>query len=205
MTNPTELERIAEEIQAVMIQVFQYAYVADGIDEVSGAVRSNKISAMRDQERLLREMLQAFAQRLQVPAGYKVVAEDATPEMVAATEAFAGVPTRLMRFEEFEWDHEFEGIWACASLLHVAMADLPLVLDKLAFRLVSDGVIYLSFKLGTGERTKDGRRFTDMTEESLRKVLDLTAGLTQFQVWLSHDRRPDKASEMWLNALVKKA
>ncbi len=138
-------------------------------------------------------------------AGHRVEAFDASPEMVDATEVFSGVPTRLMRFEEFEWDHEFEGIWACASLLHVAMADLPLVLDKLAFRLVSDGVIYLSFKLGTGERTKDGRRFTDMTEESLRKVLDLTAGLTQFQVWLSHDRRPDKASEMWLNALVKKA
>ena len=138
-------------------------------------------------------------------AGHRVEAFDASPEMVAATEAFAGVPTRLMRFEEFEWDHEFEGIWACASLLHVAMVDLPLVLDKLAFRLVTDGVIYLSFKLGTGERTKDGRRFTDMTEESLRKILDRTAGLTQFQVWRSHDRRPDKASEMWLNALVKKA
>lgn len=138
-------------------------------------------------------------------AGHRVEAFDASPEMVAATEVFASVPTRLMRFEEFEWDHEFEGIWACASLLHVATDDLPLVLNKLAFRLVADGVLYLSFRLGTGERIKDGRRFTDMTEESLQRVLNLTSELTQFQVWRSHDRRPDKSSKMWLNALVKKA
>lgn len=138
-------------------------------------------------------------------AGHSVEAFDASKEMVAATRSYADVPTRLMRFEEFVWEHDFEAIWACASLLHVATADLPTVLDKLAARLVPDGVIYLSFKLGIGERTKDGRRFTDMTEESLGLVLDRTKGLIQSEVWRSQDRRPDRATEMWVNALVKKA
>lgn len=79
------------------------------------------------------------------------------------------------------------------------------MLDRLAARLVPDGVIYLSFKLGIGERTKDGRRFTGMTEESLGMVLDRTKGLIQSEVWRSQDRRPDRVSEMWVNALVKKA
>lgn len=138
-------------------------------------------------------------------AGYSVEAFDASPEMVAATLSHADVPTRLLRFEEFVWEHEFEGIWACASLLHVATDDLPAVLDRLAARLVPDGVIYLSFKLGIGERTKDVRRFTDMTEESLCMVLDRTKGLIQSEIWRSQDRRSDRASEMWVNSLVKKA
>lgn len=138
-------------------------------------------------------------------AGFRVEAFDASPEMVEATRAFADVPTQLMRFEEFHWDHEFEGIWACASLLHVAADDLSFVLDRLATQLVADGVIYLSFKVGTGERMKDDRHFTDMTEENLGRVLDRTAGLIQSQTWRSRDRRPDRASEIWLNALVKKA
>lgn len=138
-------------------------------------------------------------------AGYRVEAFDASPEMVAATRSHADVHTRLLRFEEFVWDHDFEGIWACASLLHVAGTDLPAVLDRLAARLVPDGVIYLSFKLGVGERTKEGRRFTDMTEERLCRVLDRTRGLIQSKTWRSQDCRPSRATEMWVNALVKKA
>lgn len=56
--------------------------------------------------------------------------------MVAATQAHSGVLTRLMWFEDFAWEHPFEGIWACASLLHVAEADLPRVIDRLAAHLV---------------------------------------------------------------------
>ena len=46
--------------------------------------------------------------------GHAVEAFDASPTMMAATQAHAGVPTRLMRFEDFAWEHPFEGIWACA-------------------------------------------------------------------------------------------
>ena len=90
--------------------------------------------------------------------GYDMKAFDASPAMVAATQAHAAVETRRMRFEDFTWEHSFEGIWACASLLHVAYADLPGVVDRLAAHLVPDGALYLSFKRGTGERVKDGRR-----------------------------------------------
>lgn len=136
--------------------------------------------------------------------GYKVEAFDASPAMVAATREYAGVPVRQMRFEDFAWDHLFEGIWACASLLHVAETDLPQVTDRLAAHLVPGGVLYLSFKLGTGERVKDGRRFTDMTEVSLATLLDGCGDFGQPDIWQSQDRRPDRASEMWVNAVVTK-
>jgi len=136
--------------------------------------------------------------------GFDVSAFDASPVMVAATQAHAAVPTRLRRFEEFVWEHPFEGIWACASLLHVSEVDLPKAIDRLAAHLVPGGALYLSFKRGTGERVKDGRRFTDMTPESLSAILDGCGAFNEPDLWESRDCRPDRTSEVWVNAVVNK-
>ncbi len=136
--------------------------------------------------------------------GHDVAAFDASPAMVAATQAHATVLTRLMRFEEFAWEHPHEGIWACASILHVAKVDLPGVIDRLAAHLVPGGALYLSFKHGTGDRVKGGRRFTDMTAEGLTALLDGCGTLGQPDIWESRDCRPDRASEVWANLVVKK-
>lgn len=136
--------------------------------------------------------------------GYEVEAFDVSPAMVAATREHAGVEAQQMRFEDFAWDHQFEGIWACASLLHVAEANLPTVIDRLVDHLTQGGVLYLSFKLGTGERIKDGRRFTDMTEASIATLLDECPGLSAPDIWQSKDCRPDRAAELWVNAVVNK-
>lgn len=136
--------------------------------------------------------------------GHDVEAFDDSPAMVAATQEHAGVLARKMRFEDFAWEHPFEGIWACASLLHVAESDLPRVTDRLAAHLTPGGALFVSFKLGTGERVKDGRRFTNMTAERLATLLDGCAGLGTPDIWHSRDCRPDRASELWVNAVVKK-
>ncbi len=136
--------------------------------------------------------------------GYDVEAFDASPAMVAATQKHAGVPSRQMRFEDFVCEAEFDGIWACASLLHVAEADLPQVMDRLAVHLTHGGALYVSFKRGTGERVKDGRRFTDMNERRLVALLDGGGAFGEPEIWQSRDCRPDRASEVWVNAVVKK-
>ncbi|WP_019955993.1 class I SAM-dependent methyltransferase [Yoonia vestfoldensis] len=136
--------------------------------------------------------------------GYDVKAFDASPAMVAATQAHAAVETRLMCFEDFAWEHSFEGIWACASLLHVSDADLSGVVDRLAAHLVPGGALYLSFKRGTGARVKDGRRFTDMTAEGLAALLDGCGAFNEPDLWESRDCRPDRTSEVWVNAVVNK-
>jgi 2-polyprenyl-3-methyl-5-hydroxy-6-metoxy-1,4-benzoquinol methylase len=137
-------------------------------------------------------------------SGHDVEAFDASPAMVAATQAHAAVPTRLMRFEDFAWEHSFEGIWACASLLHVALVDLPGVIDRLVAHLVPGGALYLSFKQGTGERLKDGRCFTDMTAESVIALLEGCGALSHPDIWESRDCRPGRTSEVWVNSVVKK-
>lgn len=135
-------------------------------------------------------------------AGFEVKAFDASPKMVAYAAGHAGVLVRNMWFEHFAWDHQFEGIWACASLLHVAEADLPDAFLRLSRHLVPCGVLYASFKLGPSEREKDGRRFTDMTEDRLAALLEMCAGFDPCSLWRSQDRRPERTTEIWLNALA---
>lgn len=100
----------------------------------------------------------AFAQR-----GYSVLAFDASPEMVRLAMERTGGRVEVLRmgFEEVRWQGEFDGVWACASLLHVRAPDLPFVLRRLRAVLRPGGALYMSFKYGSGERVLEGRRFTD--------------------------------------------
>jgi SAM-dependent methyltransferase len=140
----------------------------------------------------------AFAER-----GYSVVAFDASAEMVRlASERIADRAEVLqMRFDDAAWREEFDGVWACASLLHVPATELPLVMRCLGAALRPGGVMYLSFKLGSGERDVGGRRFTDVTEEMLRAAL-AAADLTLAEVWVTGDVRVGRTGELWLNAIA---
>nr|WP_202388112.1 methyltransferase domain-containing protein [Nocardioides flavescens] len=72
----------------------------------------------------------------------------------------------------------WDGVWAQASLLHVARDDLPLVLGRLAGATRPGGELLLGLKEGHGERwsvhgrVRAPRWFTFWTEEQLRAVLD---------------------------------
>jgi 2-polyprenyl-3-methyl-5-hydroxy-6-metoxy-1,4-benzoquinol methylase len=143
---------------------------------------------------------QAFAER-----GFKVVAFDASAEMVRlARERTEGqAEVQHMRFEDVIWRAEFDGIWACASLLHVSPKTFPSVASRLAQALRPGGAWYMSFKLGTGERSAAGRLFVDHTAMSLRAILS-TLPLTIVETWTSEDVRPGRNGENWLNAIALK-
>jgi 2-polyprenyl-3-methyl-5-hydroxy-6-metoxy-1,4-benzoquinol methylase len=87
----------------------------------------------------------AFAER-----GYSVTAFDASAEMVRLARERVGSRAEVlhMRFEDVASQEEFDGIWACASLLHVPAADFPSVAARLAWALRPRGAWYMSFKLG---------------------------------------------------------
>jgi SAM-dependent methyltransferase len=140
----------------------------------------------------------AFAER-----GYSVVAFDASVEMVRlAKERTAGrAEVRQMFFDDVAWRGEFDGVWACASLLHVPLAELPNIVQRLAAALRLGGALYMSFKHGSGERVAGGRRFTDLDEASLRNAV-AGGGLAMVDVWTTGDVRPGRTGETWLNALA---
>jgi SAM-dependent methyltransferase len=134
--------------------------------------------------------------------GYAVTAFEASPTLARLATAHCGLPVEVRRFQEIEWEDRFDGIWACASLLHVPMAELPEVLGRLGRTLKPDGVLYVSFKYGSGEREHGGRRFTDLDEAGLIALIGEMPALAVAETWVTGDRREGREGERWLNAVV---
>lgn len=135
--------------------------------------------------------------------GYQVEAFDATAEMAKLASQHTGLSVKQKTFSDVDAVNRYDGIWCCASLLHVSAAELPDATAKLARALKPGGIWYVSFKYGDGERVKDSRRFTDLNEQGLHALLAGLADITLVSHWITEDKRPDR-SEMWLNALLQK-
>src|SRR5690606_5517654 len=82
--------------------------------------------------------------------GYDVSAFDASSEMVATARKVTGLDVRHLRFQDLNTISAYDGIWCCASLLHVPTSEIDAVLTKLTQALKPGGVMYLSFKYGDG-------------------------------------------------------
>lgn len=135
--------------------------------------------------------------------GFSVCAFDASIEMVRLARELTGLDVRLNSFMSYQADKSFDGIWACASLLHVAEDTLAETFNHLGAFLKPYGVLYCSFKLGAGEVQRDGRSFTQMTADRLDAVLSAT-GFRIAEHWVTADARPGRSHEQWLNALLEK-
>jgi hypothetical protein len=118
--------------------------------------------------------------------------------------AYSSYARSHLAFQEVAWKEEFDGIWACASLLHVAMRELHEVLVRLGRALRRGGVLYVSFKHGRGEREHDGRRFTDLDEPRLRVLLEAIPDVRVKECWHSQSIQPKRVPEMWINAIALK-
>lgn len=136
--------------------------------------------------------------------GYTVSAFDASDRMAALASQVTGLPVQTARFEDLDAAECYDAVWACASLLHVPAAALDDVLERLTRALKPGGVLYISFKYGSGEEIRDGRRFNHQTEASLTARLGSHPRLQITRLWQSADVRPERSHECWLNALCQK-
>lgn len=150
--------------------------------------------------------------------GFKVDAADGSEKMCEAASKLAGIKVKKLNFLDFSESGKYDGIWACSSILHLTKKDLKPVLQKIFAALKPNGVFYTSFKYGNFEGFRNGRYFTDLTEESFSQLIDelnlakekenlLLASQTNFKIqelWISEDARKTHAGEKWLNAICIK-
>ena len=135
--------------------------------------------------------------------GHKVDAIDYSDELVKKAKALTGMDVQLQSFYELNDVERYDGIWACASLLHCQRDRLAEVIGKLLEALKPMGVLYMSFKYGDLDREKEGRQFTDLDETQAKALLNTLHNVEQVQQWITLDQRPDR-QEKWLNLLWKK-
>lgn len=138
-----------------------------------------------------------------VRQGFRVTALDASRAMLEAMRRrCAEVVLWHQTVQQLDTDSVFEGICACASLLHVPRAELPAVLARLARALRPHGTLYVFFKHGTDERADaEGRYFNDQTEALFELAARQVPSLTIAESWLTGDLRPE-LPERWLNVLL---
>lgn len=136
--------------------------------------------------------------------GYKVDAIDGSSELCKLASAHTGIKVRQMLFQELHAKEKYDGIWACASILHVAKNELPDILQRMYNALKSDGTIYASFKYGDFEGERSGRYFSDFTEESFGKLVKGIHGLVIEKMWITGDVRDGREEEKWLNIILRR-
>jgi superfamily II DNA or RNA helicase/SAM-dependent methyltransferase len=133
--------------------------------------------------------------------GFRVVAFDGSASLAELAGQHIGQKVDVRQFADVEEQHCYDGVWACASLLHLSTAEIPDAINRLWLSVKPGGVVYLSFKYGDGERQQNGRHFTDADQTVLSAWLDVLSELDRADYWISNDQRPDR-TERWINALI---
>ena len=136
--------------------------------------------------------------------GYDVTPLDASAEMCKLAEIHTGLDVLQMTFEQMDFDDVFDGIWACASLLHTPKKELSGILTKIARALNDKGILYMSFKLGDFEGFRGERYFSDFTADSVSQLLRENGRFEIQKLWETDDIRSGHSDVRWLNVLAKK-
>lgn len=135
--------------------------------------------------------------------GYRVDAIDGSPELCRIASELIGNPVKQMLFDELSSINQYDGIWACASILHIPKRELVDVLRKISDALKDSGVLYTSFRYGSFEGMRRGRYFIDLTEDTLRKLMEEVPSLQIIDTWITDDVRPGR-EERWINSLARR-
>ena len=131
--------------------------------------------------------------------GFEVVAIDASEEMVKCASKLMGQSAVQMKFEDVTFSNEFDGIWACASLLHVKKENFVSTLNILSNALITSGVIYVSLKESKSSIPDGGRHFSYYSADEVNGIISDQPSLELLDLWF------DENSECgWINFLAKR-
>lgn len=134
--------------------------------------------------------------------GYQVTAFDGSAEMAKRASARTGFEVLTLTFAAVDWREEFDGVWACASLLHCPADALRPAVSRLVQALRPGGVLFVSMKEGEFQGEREDRWFTDTTPDALRELLT-ASGVDVVDIWSTDDPRPE-VSRRWVNGLGRR-
>lgn len=136
--------------------------------------------------------------------GFSVTAADGSKSLCELAKKNTGIDVCHMLFGELNAVNAFDGIWACASVLHLPKEELADVFQKMTDAVKPGGYIYASFKYGLFEGFRGDRYFTDFTEDSFLHFAARFPAVELAEQWISADVRPGRGDEKWLNVILKK-
>jgi choline dehydrogenase-like flavoprotein/SAM-dependent methyltransferase len=105
-----------------------------------------------------------------IAAGLDVTPTDASTGLAAVAQERLGRPVRIMRADELDETEAYDGVWANACLLHVPVAALSGVLERIWRALKPGGLFFASYKAGDGgDRDSLGRYYNFPSRQDLEQ------------------------------------
>ncbi|MCK0154031.1 DUF3427 domain-containing protein [Alcanivorax sp. S6407] len=135
--------------------------------------------------------------------GYRVSAFDGSEAIAKLASQETGLEVEQRLFSDVKEKAAYDGIWACASLLHLPKRDLLGAIQALWVALKPGGALYMSFKSGDGEREELGRHFTDVSEGIAEEWVNQLDKVDSQRLWHTEDALPERVHG-WLNILLVK-
>ncbi len=141
-----------------------------------------------------------------IEKGYKVKATDGSLEMCKLASKYIKMDVSCMKFNELNDINTYDGIWACSSILHVEKEELVTIFIKMIEALKDNGIIYTSFKIGTGFKINEGKYYNYLTKNEMIQILNETrknVKLIDYFETLPAIKRSEE-DIIWGNFIIKK-
>ena len=136
--------------------------------------------------------------------GYRPYGIDSSRALATMAHWNSGAPTEQLRVEDAKFSGDFEGVWACASLLHLPKSRLSQALARLWLAMTSPAVMFVSVQEGRGEITsEDGRFFALYSQDDIIQKL-ISSGFEVNEAWVTTDTLPGRSKIRWINVLATK-
>lgn len=135
--------------------------------------------------------------------GYQVTALEPSKNLCREIRKVFSREIVCSNIQNYRPTERYDGIWACASLIHLKEEEVLHFFEKIDLYLEDSGIIYVSGKNGisTGE-VEDGRFFLEFTEQLVEKILTVNKQLKLEQLWYTEDVNNRKGFR-WLNVIFR--
>ena len=136
--------------------------------------------------------------------GYDAYGLDASEKLVSIACRKLQIPIELGIIEEWVAEEPVDGIWCCASIMHLDEKAVEQFFSNLKYNLKSNGVLFMSVKSGieTGI-DRYGRYLRDFEERDIHELLARHQQLELKELWYTEDKL-SRDTFKWLNTLIEK-
>ena len=135
--------------------------------------------------------------------GYDAVGLDGAKELLKLAEERLEIRTVNADMSEYKAPAPYDGVWCCASLIHLNDTEKQRFFGNLDRNLKTGGVIFISVKEGISTGTdKDGLYLSNCTAEEIRRYLE-GAGCAILETGETEDAL-NRGGVRWLNIFARK-
>lgn len=136
--------------------------------------------------------------------GYQVTALEPSRNLCAEIGKVFSGEIICSNIQNYQPREPFDGIWACASLIHLPEKEVLSFFKNINLYLNDSGLIYISGKNGiTTGKAPDGRYYLEFTGQLIEKILASNKSLKLERQWYTEDVSGRKGFR-WMNVIFRK-